>query len=87
MGAVAVDVGPRWKGGWVQILISLQVRGSLGNSVRRRSEMVNVRGEVMRALGLSEPSGRNAIVYACRYARGTRMLDVECSVLVDRLSD
>lgn len=30
VGAVAVDVGPRWKGGWVQISISLQVRGSLG---------------------------------------------------------
>lgn len=73
VGAVAVDVGPWWKGGgWAKISVSLQARGSLGNSVRRLSEVVNVRGEGAKALGLSEPSVRFDIVYACRYARGTR---------------
>lgn len=42
VGAVAMDVGPRWKGGWVQISISLLVRRSWGNLVRRLFEMVNV---------------------------------------------
>lgn len=72
VGAVAVNVGPRWKGGWVQISISLQVRGSWGNSVRRLVEIVNVRGERVKALGLSGSSERCDVVCACRYARGTR---------------
>ena len=42
VGAVAMDVGPRWKGGGVQISISLQVGRSWGNLVRRPFEMVNV---------------------------------------------
>ena len=65
------------------------LRRSLGDSERQRSEMVNVQEERVRALGLSEPSRQSDddIVYVCRYARGTRLLDVERSVLADRLSD
>lgn len=83
-----MDVGLPWEGGVGGSRSRYSsLRGSLGNLVRRRPEMLNVREEEVRAHGLSEPSGQYDIVYACRYARGTRVLDVERRVLVDRLSD
>lgn len=86
MGAVAVDVGSRFSvlGGRERVQISMPFRGSLGHSLQLSSgevERVRRDGE-----GCRSQVG-DTLSSACRYARGTRLLGVESSLLEDRWPD